>query len=159
MRSASEELVAVSGTPQHWAQLLKLAEAAKALSDHQTMDINRIKLMTGLLKGDSDYFLLATLAIQLGFPSEAVGVIQKGFEAKVLSGDRANRLMNLAKSSTAADLANLTDSLALHDDVPAALARPNPHPAHYPTDSILSAELVYLSPALPDTLILNEVKR
>ncbi|HEY0281028.1 MAG TPA: hypothetical protein VGC27_00185 [Rhizomicrobium sp.] len=112
MRSAAEQLVAVNGTPQNWTQLLKLVEAAKALSDHQTLDINRIKLLTGLLKGDSDYFLLATLAIQLGFPSEAVAVIQKGFDAKVLSGDRANRLMNLAKTSTASDLANLPKTVA-----------------------------------------------
>jgi tetratricopeptide (TPR) repeat protein len=112
MRNASEQLVAISGTPQHWAQLLKLAESAKALSDHQTLDINRIKLLTGTLKSDSDYFLLATLAIQLGFPSEAVNVIQKGFQAKVLSGDRANRLMGLAKNSTASDLANLPKFVA-----------------------------------------------
>ena len=112
MRSASEQLVASSGPPQHWAQLLKLAESAKALSDHQTLDINRIKLLTGTLKGDSDYFLLATLAIQFGFPSEAVNVINKGFQAKILSGDRSNRLMNLAKGGAAADLANLPKTVA-----------------------------------------------
>ncbi len=114
MRVAAEQLVGASGTPQNWAQLLKLVEAAKALSDHQTLDINRIKLMTGLMKSDSDYFLLATLALQntLGLPSEAVSVIQKGFDAKVLSGDRANRLMKLAKSSAAADLANLPKTVA-----------------------------------------------
>jgi hypothetical protein len=114
MRNAAEQLVASSGTPQHWAQLLKLTENAKALSDHQTLDINRIKLMTGLMKSDSDYFLLATLALQstLGLPSEAVSVIQKGFDSKVLSGDRANRLMKLAKDSAAADLANLPKTIA-----------------------------------------------
>ena len=112
MRNASEQLVAVSGTPQHWAQLLKLAESAKALSDHQTLDINRIKLLTGTLKSDSDYFLLATLAIQLGLPSEAVGVIQKGFQAKVLSGDRANKLLKMANDSVAADLGSLPKTVA-----------------------------------------------
>ena len=114
IRSAAEQLVASSGTPQHWAQLLKYSESAKALSDHQTLDINRIKLLTGTMKGESDYFLLATLALQstLGFPSEAVSAIKKGFDSKVLSGDRANRLMNLAKSSAAADLANLPRTVA-----------------------------------------------
>jgi tetratricopeptide (TPR) repeat protein len=114
MRATLEQLVGSTGKPEYWSRLLKNAEAAKALSDHQTLDINRIKLMTGLMKSDSDYFLLATLALQstLGFPSEAVSVIQKGFDAKVLSGDRANRLMNLAKSSAAADLANLPKTVA-----------------------------------------------
>jgi tetratricopeptide (TPR) repeat protein len=112
MRAALEQLVATTGKPEHWARLLKFAEGAKALSDHQTLDINRIKLLTGALKGDSDYFLLATLGIQLGFPSEAVDVIQKGFQAKILSGDRAMRLANLAKSSAASDLANLPKTVA-----------------------------------------------
>jgi tetratricopeptide (TPR) repeat protein len=112
MRGALEQLVASTGKPEHWARLLKFSEGAKALSDHQTLDINRLKLLTGTLKGDSDYFLLATLAIQLGFPSEAVGVIQKGFQAKILTGDRAMRLANLAKSSAAADLANLPKMVA-----------------------------------------------
>ena len=112
IRSASEQLVAASGTPEHWAQLLKYSESAKALSDHQTLDINRIKYLTSTLKGDSDYFLLATLAIQLGYPSEAVGGIQKGFQVKVLNGDRAMRLFNLAKTSAAADLANLPKTVA-----------------------------------------------
>ena len=112
MRGALEQLVASTGKPEHWARLLKFSEGAKALSDHQTLDINRIKLLTGTLKGDSDYFLLATLAIQLGFPSEAVTVIEKGFQAKILSGDRANRLMNLAKGGVASDLANLPKTVA-----------------------------------------------
>ena len=52
------------------------------------------------------------MAIQLGFPSEAVTVINKGFQAKILSGDRANRLMNLAKGGVASDLANLPKTVA-----------------------------------------------
>ena len=74
-RSALEQLVAQTGKTQYWAQLLKYAESAKALSDHQTLDINRIKFFTGTLTGDSDYFLLSTLSIQLGFPNEAINVI------------------------------------------------------------------------------------
>ena len=112
MRAAVEQLVAMTGKPEYWTRLLKLAEASKALSDHQTLDINRIKLMTGTMTIDSDYFLLAALDIQFGLPSEAVNVVQKGFAAKVLTGDRANRLLNLAKSSAAADLANLPKTVS-----------------------------------------------
>ncbi len=112
MRSAVEQLVATTGKPEYWGRLLKLAEASKALSDHQTLDINRIKLLTGTLSSDSDYFLLATLAIQFGLPSEAVNVVQKGFQTKVLHDNRAQRLFNLAKSSAANDLANLPKTVA-----------------------------------------------
>jgi len=112
MRAAVEQLVASTGKAEYWARLLKLAEASKGLSDHQTLDINRIKLMTGSMSLDSDYFLLAALDIQFGLPSEAVNVVQKGFASKVLNGDRANRLLNLAKSSAAADLAALPKTVA-----------------------------------------------
>jgi tetratricopeptide (TPR) repeat protein len=112
MRGALEQLVASTGKPEHWARLLKFSEGAKALSDHQTLDINRIKLLTGTLKGESDYFLLATLAIQFGLPSEAVTVIQKGFQAKILSGDRANKLMKMAQDGAAGDLASLPKTVA-----------------------------------------------
>ena len=112
MRAAVEQLVASTGKAEYWARLLKLAEASKGLSDHQTLDINRIKLMTGSMALDSDYFLLAALDIQFGLPSEAVNVVQKGFASKVLNGDRANRLLNLAKSSAAADLAALPKTVA-----------------------------------------------
>lgn len=112
MRAAVEQLVATTGKPEYWGRLLKLAEASKALSDHQTLDINRIKLLTGTLSSDSDYFLLATLAIQFGLPSEAVNVVQKGFQTKALHDNRAQRLFNLAKSSAASDLANLPKTVA-----------------------------------------------
>jgi hypothetical protein len=59
---------------------------------------------------------------------------------------------------TAAQLADLANSLGLNDYISASLARPNPKRVNYPTDSILAAELVYLTSAIPDTLILNEVK-
>jgi tetratricopeptide (TPR) repeat protein len=113
MRTALEQLVATTGKPEYWARLLKSAEASKALSDHQTLDINRIKLLTGSMTGDSDYFLLAALDIQFGLPSEAVNVVQKGFQAKVFTDmGRATRLLNLAKGAAAADLANLPKTVA-----------------------------------------------
>ncbi len=107
MRAALEQLVAMTNKTEYWVRLIKFAEASKGLSDHQTLDINRIKYLTGILSGDSDYFLLATLAIQLGYPSEAITVINKGFQVKALTGDRSNRLAGMAKASVAADLASL----------------------------------------------------
>ncbi len=80
------------------------------MSDHQTLDIYRIKFLTGSMMGPTaaaDYETLATLAIQFGFDSEAQNVIQKGMASKLLTGDRDNRLLSRAKQDLATDLANL----------------------------------------------------
>ena len=55
--------------------------------------------------GQDDYSLLAQLALQLGFPGEAQAVVQKGFDTKVLSGDRSTRLLNMAKTQAGQDAA------------------------------------------------------
>jgi TolA-binding protein len=107
MRSALEELVATTGKPEYWNQLLKLAQGAKGLSDHQTLDIYRIKYLTNSMVGADDYFTLAQLDLQFGLSSEAVDVVQKGMAAKVLIDGRAQRLLDLAKKNQGTDLAGL----------------------------------------------------
>ncbi len=42
-RSALEQLVAATGKPEHWKNLLRLAERSRGLSDHNTLDILRLK--------------------------------------------------------------------------------------------------------------------
>ena len=46
-RAALEQLVARTGKPEYWVGLLKLGERARGLSDHNTLDINRLRLLTG----------------------------------------------------------------------------------------------------------------
>ena len=111
VRNAAEQLVAATGKAEYWGQLLKLAERAKGLSDHQTLDIYRIKFLTGSITGD-DYLTLGTLDIQFGFAAEAQNVIQKGIAAKLLTGDRPVRLLNLAKQNLQTDLASLPKTVA-----------------------------------------------
>ncbi|MEI9991755.1 MAG: hypothetical protein WDM86_17160 [Rhizomicrobium sp.] len=96
MRMALEQLVQRTNKPEYWAQLLSTAEGTKGLSDHQTLDIYRLKLLTGSLKGADQYMLLAQLALQLGFAAESQNAIQKGIQAKLLAGDRVNRLLAMA---------------------------------------------------------------
>jgi tetratricopeptide (TPR) repeat protein len=108
-RDALERLVASTGRAEYWNRLLSAAERAKALSDHQSLDIYRLRLLTGSMKGKDDYFVLATLTLQptINCPSEAVSVIEKGMQAKVLTDGRAQRLLNQAKGVMAGDLADL----------------------------------------------------
>lgn len=111
MRSALEKLVSSTGKPEYWKQLLKASERAKGLSDHQTLDIYRLKLLSSTMEGKDDYTLLAQLAIQLGFPGEAQNVIQKGMAANLMSDDRSKRLMTMAQGQAGQDAANMAKNL------------------------------------------------
>ena len=110
--SALEALVSRSGKPEYWKLLLKSSERTRGLSDHNTLDINRIRYMVGAIETKDDYTLLAQLALQLGNAAEAQTYIEKGIASKVLNDDRSNRLLALAKTQAAAAVANQAKTLA-----------------------------------------------
>ncbi len=111
-RQALETLVSRGGKPEHWKSLLRLAERTRGLSDANTLDINRIRMLTGNIVTKDDYLLLAQLAVQLGNAAEAQSVTEKGIAAKVLNDERSTRLLNLAKTQAAANAANLQKNIA-----------------------------------------------
>ena len=110
--AALESLVSRGGKAEHWKLLLKLSDRTSGLNDHNSLDINRIRLITGNIQTKDEYTLLAQLALQLGNAAEAQSVVEKGQAAKVLNDDRSVRLLNLAKTQAAANAANLQKNLA-----------------------------------------------
>ena len=125
----------------------------------------QVKILADYIWEDVAADLRTALLNTFSFDNRSLG--QPVFQSEVISAMQSvagvayvnlQKLDSVAESATAEALANLASTLALNEFIPAALARPNPSPANYPTDAILPAELVYLSPTLPDTLILNEVK-
>jgi hypothetical protein len=111
-RSAYEQLVARSGKPEYWKGLLKLGERSRGLNDHNTLDINRIRNLTGTLEGREEYTLLSQLALQLGNAAEAQSYIEKGVAAKILTDERSQKLLALAKQQAAANAANEAKTIA-----------------------------------------------
>ena len=112
MRSALERLVADYNRPEYWGNLLQLAEGAKALKDQQTLDLFRLRIATGSMKRPDDYVTAAEMALEFGSSAEAANVVQKGVDAKVLTGDRVTKLLNTAKAQAANDTANYQKNLA-----------------------------------------------
>jgi hypothetical protein len=110
LRAALEQLVARTGKPEYWIGLLKLGERARGLSDHNTLDINRLRLLTGAASTKDDYISLAQFALQFGFAAEAQGVMEKG--GKLLTDDRSQRLMARAKQDAATQAASEAKDLA-----------------------------------------------
>jgi predicted phage baseplate assembly protein len=127
-------------------RLLVISAQIQILADYLWEDV-AADLRTALLNAFS--FDNRNLG-QPVFQSEVISAIQ------AVGGVAYVNLQILDSVAENADIANL--KLALNDFIPAALARRNPSPANYPTDAILAAEMLYLTPALPDTLILNQVK-
>lgn len=106
------KLVAQSPTPENWGQLLKQAEHMKQLSDPQTLDIYRLKLLTGNLKGADEYFMLSQMLIAARIMNEGAATVDKGVQAKLLVDQRAQRLAAMAKQNAAAENAGIDKALA-----------------------------------------------
>lgn len=111
-RASYEQLVARSGKPEYWKGLLKLGERSRGLSDHNTLDIERLKLLTGTMDTKDDYVSLAQFALQFKLAAEAQAALEKGVAAKVLTDDRSMRLLANAKAQAAANQADRAKTLA-----------------------------------------------
>jgi hypothetical protein len=107
-RSALEQLVASTNKPEYWARLIKNIEGSKALSDPQTLDIYRVKLLTGNVRTGDDYTMMAQFALQFGFAAEASSVLDAGIRVKALqSSGRTDRLLKMSRDTQASNLRNL----------------------------------------------------
>ncbi|MDE2465303.1 MAG: hypothetical protein KGO02_16565 [Alphaproteobacteria bacterium] len=106
LAQSARQLV-LQGQPKFWTYMLMAADHASGLSDEQTLDIYRIRLLTGNMRNADDYSTATQIAIQLGYPQEGLAIQQRGFAAKVLAGTRQERLLALAKKDAAAQVAEL----------------------------------------------------
>ena len=116
IQSSLEQLILATGNVDYWRGGIDIAEHQRPLTDHETLDLLRLRLLTGTMRptagGDDDYSQLAQIAIQLGFPGEAQSVLQKGMDAKVVSGERSVRLMNMAQTAATKQQAALAQQEA-----------------------------------------------
>jgi len=104
-RNALEQLVLYYGKADYWKDLLQLARNEKGLTDEQQMDISRLRLAVGDLKTQDDYQEAAQIALVAMYPGEAKNFIDKANAAKVLTGERAGRLMKMTTDSVTTDTA------------------------------------------------------
>jgi hypothetical protein len=111
-RDALEQLVSRTGKTEYWTNLIKLAEQAKNLTDAQSLQINRLKFLTGTLATKDDYINMAQLDMQLGFPAEAGTVLDKGMASGLLNDDRSKKLQALAKQQAGQIASGMAAALA-----------------------------------------------
>lgn len=108
-RTQSEvaERLVLKGQSKYWPYLLSAADNTPGLTDPQKFDIYRIRLLTGQMRNAEDYSEATQLAILLDLPQEGLAIQQKGFDDKLLSGERQQRLLDQAKKLAAAQAAQL----------------------------------------------------
>lgn len=112
MRVAAEQLIVDFNQPKYWSDLLTMADRTPGMSPDNTMDVYRLRLLTNTMRNADDYTTAAEVAIQIGCPTEAEGIVQKGMDAKLLNDARTVRLMTMAKSQAGTEAAGLAQEAA-----------------------------------------------
>lgn len=96
---ATEKLLNYYPRKELWAQILGGLPSKKGFSPRFGLDVYRLKLATGNMRGADDYMEMAQLAAQAGFPEEGKKVVEQGLAANILGqgaeGARHKRLLDL----------------------------------------------------------------
>jgi|KBSSwiStaDraftv2_1062776.scaffolds.fasta_scaffold154966_3 hypothetical protein len=74
--------------PDYWTELLSRATKQPGFSDRLWLDVHRLRLAAGLMRGADDYVELAQLALQAGYPAEALTVIDRGMSLSLLGNGK-----------------------------------------------------------------------
>lgn len=118
-RQALEQLVGRTGKPEYWSQLLRLAQRGRGLTDQNTLDIYRLKSMTGSLTTADETMTYAQIALVRQMPAEAIAVIDQSTKAKIMpANDRTARLLKLATDRNAEANAGAAKALAAANAAP-----------------------------------------
>lgn len=81
---ATEKLLNYYPRKELWAQAIGGLQSRKGFSPRFTLDVYRLQLATGNMRGADDYMEMAQLAAQAGYPAEGKKVVEQGLSAGVL---------------------------------------------------------------------------
>ncbi len=118
-----EKLVTYYPKKDYWSAHLANLQRKPGFSDRLGIDVMRLKLKQGLITKGDEYMEMAQLAMQAGLPTEAKGIMDKGYAAGLLGtgeqADRQKRLKDLivkTETETNAGLeASVTAAMGLKD--------------------------------------------
>jgi tetratricopeptide (TPR) repeat protein len=109
--SALEKMITFHGKKEYWNNLLVSIERKSDFAGRLNLDLARLKLAVGQFSKERDYIGMIEMAIQEGYPAEAIKVIDQGYKAGVLGvgkdAARHGRLRDLAKTRLAASKAKM----------------------------------------------------
>jgi tetratricopeptide (TPR) repeat protein len=105
-----QELVREFPGQKYWNQLLGVTQRVEEQDDRVTLSLYELMFELGSLQRDVDFVEMAQLAIEAGVPGEAVKVLEKGFETKILEEEdvpRRRALLEEARASAQNDQKSL----------------------------------------------------
>lgn len=79
-----EKLVTYYPKKEYWADLLARTQKRPDFGERLSLDVNRLRLLTGTLGGAAEFIAMAAQASQAGFPAEARKVVDVGFATGAL---------------------------------------------------------------------------
>jgi hypothetical protein len=111
-----EKLVLYYPKKDYWSAHLASIQRKPGFSDRLALDVQRLKLATGLMTKADEYMEVAQLALQAGLPVEAKAIVDKGYATGALgTGEQAarhQRLKDLVLKSEAESAAGLEKNAA-----------------------------------------------
>lgn len=112
-----EKLAASYPKASYWADLLNRVSGKPGFSGRLSLDVQRLRLVNGLITKPGEFMEMAQLSLQAGTPGEAAKIVDKGYKAGALGtgadAPRHQRLKDLA-TKTLAD--NKTAEAKLEDE-------------------------------------------
>jgi hypothetical protein len=85
---ALERMAQAYPKPEYWTELLSRATKQPGFPERLWLDVHRLRLATGLMRGADDYVELAQLDLQAGYPGEALTVIDRGLSLSLLGNGK-----------------------------------------------------------------------
>ena len=80
-----ELLARYYSSPNDWDQLIDVALGTKGITNVEGLDLYRLRWAAAAMNKGEDYTLMATIAMQLGYPGEASAVLTQGIQMGRLS--------------------------------------------------------------------------
>ncbi len=100
-----ELLAANYGKPSDWGQLIDVALGTPGIQNPDGLDLYRLRDAAGAMQDADDYALMATIALQLGYPGEAKTILDQGIAAGRLTttGKAANQYKSAVAGAASDD--------------------------------------------------------
>jgi len=97
-----EQLALQSNAPETWAQLVGVAFGAKGMNDATAIYLYRLLILAGAAKG-SDYKEMASALTVLGYPTEAMNILQQAISGGKISSGEVGATLSKARRDAAQD--------------------------------------------------------
>ncbi len=85
---ALERMALAYPKPEYWTELTARATKQPGFSERLWLDVYRLRFAAGLLKQADEFADMAGLALQAGYPAEAMRVIDKGYALGLLGNGK-----------------------------------------------------------------------